>query len=78
MAKLLHNLIKLITTHLSPTHLLHNLHAMQENLHGRNREKIGGPLFVFSPTRSDEGLTFKTLAFQIFLGGNSTFNNSFQ
>ena len=30
--------------HLHYFHLLHNLHAMQENIHMRNKEKNGGPL----------------------------------
>ena len=36
--------------HLSKCHLLHNLHATQEDLHRRNREKIGAPLSR-TPTR---------------------------
>ena len=36
--------------HLLKCHLLHNLHAMQENLHRRNREETGGPL-PRTPTR---------------------------
>ena len=30
--------------HLRKGHLLHNLHTVQDDLHGRNREKISGPL----------------------------------
>ena len=36
--------------HLHKCHLLRNLHDMQENIHRRNREKIGGPL-PRTPTR---------------------------
>ena len=45
--------------HLHECHLLHNVHAMQENVHRRNREKTGGPLSR-TPTRRRKKKTTQT------------------
>ena len=56
-------------------HLLHNLHAMQENLHRRNREKIVGPL-PRTPTRRRKYMTdaYKPVARNFNLPSHSHHN----
>ena len=54
--------------HLRKCHLLYNLHAMEEDLHRRNREKISGPL---SRKRTD---AFKPVAHHFNLHNHSHHN----